>query len=635
MATQRNTSFSGPWDPEHCRDLPTELLKLRGELLAGETRGAGSLAEVHETYRDSARNLLHYLSLRRADLRPLQEQLALLGLSSLGRAEPHVLANIDAILWIVAHLLEKPECIPAPAPQQLRFARGKALLETHTEALLGAAPKERHVRIMVTMPGEAADDYALVRELLARGMDCMRVNCAHDGPAAWERMIGHLRRAEKELDKPCRVLMDVAGPKLRTGAMAPGPQVSHWAPGRDELGHVVRPAKIWLTPLERPHPPKDEADAVLPLPASWLSRRRAGQRIAFADPHDTSRVLRIIEALPEGCWAESRQAAWVVPGTRCRVIEDTARGNNEDEDAAAVGALPPLEQTILLCAGDELVLTRDPVPGRPARKDEAGRALQPARIACSLPEVFGDVKTGEPIWLDDGKIGGQIESVNPNELHVRITRARPQGSKLRADKGINLPASALRLPALTAKDAEDLSFVVRHANVIGYSFVNSPEDVILLQKCLAKLDGERLGILLKIETRRAFLHLPNLLLTAMRSPCVGVMIARGDLGVECGFERLAEVQEEILWICEAAHVPVVWATQVLETLAKKGLPSRAEITDAAMGERAECVMLNKGPHVAAAVCALDDILKRMAAHQFKKRSMLRPLSLASHFTPGS
>jgi pyruvate kinase len=109
------------------------------------------------------------------------------------------------------------------------------------------------------------------------------------------------------------------------------------------------------------------------------------------------------------------------------------------------------------------------------------------------------------------------------------------------------------------------------------------------------------------------------------------MIARGDLAVECGYQRLAEVQEEILWICEAAHVPVIWATQVLETLAKKGTPSRSEITDAAMGERAECVMLNKGPYAVASVRVLADILKRMQAHQEKKRSMLRQLRLAAAF----
>jgi len=109
------------------------------------------------------------------------------------------------------------------------------------------------------------------------------------------------------------------------------------------------------------------------------------------------------------------------------------------------------------------------------------------------------------------------------------------------------------------------------------------------------------------------------------------MIARGDLAVECGYERLAEVQEEILWFCEAAHIPVIWATQVLEKLAKEGFPSRAEITDAAMSHRAECVMLNKGPHIVAAVRVLDDILRRMQAHQSKKRSMMRQLQLADCF----
>jgi pyruvate kinase len=140
---------------------------------------------------------------------------------------------------------------------------------------------------------------------------------------------------------------------------------------------------------------------------------------------------------------------------------------------------------------------------------------------------------------------------------------------------------------------------------------------------------------LKIETNTAFEQLPAVLLAAMRSPAVGVMIARGDLAVECGYERMAEVQEELLWICEAAHIPVIWATQVLENLAKHGLPSRAEITDAAMGERAECVMLNKGPYVLEAVRVLDDILKRMQAHQTKKKSMLRSLKIANHFRVGS
>ncbi len=204
----------------------------------------------------------------------------------------------------------------------------------------------------------------------------------------------------------------------------------------------------------------------------------------------------------------------------------------------------------------------------------------------------------------------------------------PKGSTLRSDKGINLPDSDLRLPALTPKDVDDLGFVVAHADLVGLSFVQRKTDVEDLRNRLRAADADHIGIVLKIETRRAFEHLSDLALAALQHPLSGIMIARGDLAVECGYERLAEVQEEILWISEAAHLPVVWATQVLESLAKTGQPSRAEITDAAMGERAECVMLNKGPHILRAVQVLDDILRRMQFHQVKKTAMLRKLHVA-------
>jgi pyruvate kinase len=289
------------------------------------------------------------------------------------------------------------------------------------------------------------------------------------------------------------------------------------------------------------------------------------------------------------------------------------------------------------------VLTRDPIPGRGATRDSHGRLLSPAQISCTLPEIFDDVQPGERIFFDDGKIGGVVRSVAPDAIRIQITQACDGGTRLRGDKGINLPDSSLRLSALTEKDLADLPFVVLHADLVGFSFVRLPEHVVELERRLAELkggqsgqsgqdrQGRQLGIVLKIETRQAFELLPSLLLATMSFPCGGVMIARGDLAVECGWERLAEIQEEILWMCEAAHLPVIWATQVLENLAKEGIPSRAEISDASTAGRAECVMLNKGPHVVKAVRVLDDILRRMQAHQSKKRSMLRPLRVATGF----
>ena len=170
--------------------------------------------------------------------------------------------------------------------------------------------------------------------------------------------------------------------------------------------------------------------------------------------------------------------------------------------------------------------------------------------------------------------------------------------------------------------------MAKNAGAVGLSFVRRPADIILLQDELKKHGFSQLGLIVKIETEEGFDNLPRLLLTAMRSYPAAIMIARGDLAVECGWERLAELQEEILWLCEAAQLPVIWATEVLEQEAKKGQPSRAEITDAAMSQRADCVMLNKGPHILATIRMLDNILRRMQNHQYKKTARLRKLSIS-------
>jgi len=248
-----------------------------------------------------------------------------------------------------------------------------------------------------------------------------------------------------------------------------------------------------------------------------------------------------------------------------------------------------------------------------------------ARIGCTLADALEAVRVGHRVFFDDGKIGGEVVACRPGEAAIRITLVSPAGSRLRAEKGINFPDSDLRLPALAAEDDATLQLVVDHADLVGLSFAQDAVDVGTLQDRLAELGGTHLGIVLKVETARGFAALPEMLLAGMASERLGVMVARGDLAVECGFERLAELQEEMLWLCDAAHVPVVWATQVLDQMARTGRPSRAEISDAAMGGRAECVMLNKGPHIVEAVGSLDDILNRMGTHQRKNVALLRRL----------
>jgi pyruvate kinase len=604
----------------HCDidDAFEQLSKIHSDIHETIVNAKTLVASIPEAQQISIQNLLSYLALRRRDLRPLQECLSALGLSSLGRAEGHVANTLDALRRAL-RALKKDK---ATALHDSTREKTEILLK-HTDALFGKEPKARRTRIMVTVSTEAADDYKLVRALVAAGMDCMRINCAHDDAKIWKHMVLNLRRANRELRRHCQIAMDLGGPKLRTGPISPAPGVVKARPDRDAYGRVLKPARIWIGPAG----PGSAGSPRVPLPQAYIKRLKNGDTLHFTDARRSRRVITIISTEDGGAWAECSKTCYFVRGTQLK----RAGGKNKNH-IVRVGPLPPREIKIKLSRGDTLFITRDLKPGEPAiQGKKRGIPSKAAHIGCTLPQVFEDARRDEAIWLDDGKIGGIIESVRRDRIAVKITSARTGGQALGSDKGINLPDTKLQLSAITARDLTDLKFVVKHANIVELSFANGAQDVERLQRELKRLKAQHIGIILKIETRRGFEALPAMLCSLLKSPRHGVMIARGDLAVECGFERVAELQEEILWVSEAAHVPVVWATQVLETLTKSGSLSRAEITDAAMGERAECVMLNKGPHVVEAVRVLDDIFQRMEPHSSKKRSMLRELTLASRF----
>jgi len=592
-----------------CAALIVRLEALRRSMLEAEARLRDAAASP------SARNLVHYLALRRHDLRSLQDSLAALGLSSLGRAEPNVLATVDRVLAALHALSGRPppQLAGAAAP-----ADGRALLARRIEALFGATPRQRSTRIMVTLPTEAASQAALVRSLVDSGMDVARINCAHDSAGDWIAMATQVRKAARDAGRPVRVLMDLAGPKIRTGPIAPGPCVLKLKPERDAFGVTLAPARLLLRPRCAAPAPEPGLPA-LEVDADWLARLRDGDKVEFEDARQRRRELRVLQTRADGVLLQCERTAYLDAQTTLRL-----QRHGHGAACATLQGLQAREGRLLLHPGQTLRLLHDGI-GQPESSGAPGRSRAPASVACTLPAALKQVREGERVCFDDGRIGGVVHHVASRWVDVRITQARAQGDKLAADKGINLPDSRLDLPALTDKDIVDLAVVARHADMVGLSFAQSAADVQTLRRHLGALCAGHLGVVLKIETRRAFEHLPEMLLAALDGPAAGVMIARGDLAVECGFERLAEVQEEILWACEASHMPVVWATQVLETLAQTGRPSRAEITDAAMGERADCVMLNKGAHIVAAMHTLDDILRRMQQHQAKKRPLLRAL----------
>jgi pyruvate kinase len=590
------------------------LDSLLAALDTAETDHVGDIAAVDEVHRPGALNLVHFTTMRQLDVRALQSDLMDVGVASLAVTGADVRAKVVAARTVVAALRGDRDGLDLDALRRA-LLDGEDLLHANSRALFGPMRDGRPTRIMVTLPSEAADQPDLVAAFVQAGMDVARINCAHDNPAAWERMADNVRTAATSAGRQVLVSMDLPGPKLRTGPVADGPSVGRARVSRDESGTVLAPASLWLTSRETsdsgpsPQDPIDRRALRVTVDGAWLAARKSGERVEVTDVRGRQRTLTVVDAADGRVLATSQQNVYLTNGTSLSCNGSTT----------TVGGIPPIPRRLSLQAGDRVILTTDLTP---AEQPAAGADI---RIGCTLPEAVAALQAGDAVLFDDGAILAEVATVADGEAALRVHQTKPGGQRLGSEKGINLPDTDMPLTALTAADEQHLPFIAQHADIVAVSFVRNAADVEYVLDRLNAAGAEGLGLVLKIETRQGFENLPGILLVAMRHPRVGVMIARGDLAVEIGFERMAEVPRQILALCEAAHVPSIWATQVLETLAKTGTPSRAEITDAAAGQRADCVMLNKGPFIPAAIEVLDDILIRMGEVQHKSRTLIRQI----------
>lgn len=468
--------------------------------------------QVDPENRWSVINLLRYLTLRTHDLREIQDLLSEYGISSLRSGEGYALKNVVDVLSLIK-MLRKIDWRPDPGLGMIGYEKSRKLRHHHANMLFNPIDQKCFTEIMVTMPAEAAADKQLVNDLIVGGMEIARINLCHDNPIIWKKICENVRKCSKELAIPCKIAMDLGGPKFRINEVL--------------VGHKGK----------------------------------------------------------------------VISVDRARIFN-----------------------------GDKILITLAVTHGKPKIVKKKNK-YQLLAISVNLPSVFADVKVGERIYFDDGKIMGKITEHTDTMMSVVIESGAKEGTFLKVEKGINLPDTDIRLASLTEEDILNIPLTLEYADIINYSFVRKPEDVENLFRILGN-QINKMGIILKIENQEAFENLPRILIKAMKCPRLGVMIARGDLAVEVGAERMSEIQDEILWICEAAHVPVIWATEVLDRSAKKGIPTRSEITDAASSVRAECVMLNKGPFIVDTVRLLKNILIKMEMHTSKKKSKMRSLELA-------
>ena len=351
------------------------------------------------------------------------------------------------------------------------------------------------------------------------------------------------------------------------------------------------------------------------------------EKITFKDARDQRlRNMTVLERLsPSKVRIGLEHTAYLKEGIKLECQSNNVNNNNT-KCSFTIGRIMPQPIEINVEAGNTLRIYRD---GSRLGHLPNGPDGTPAGISCTHPEVLDRVFVGHRVFIDDGKIEAVVRSSNNQYLELEVVSPKGLIAKIKSHKGINFPDSSVKLPALTQEDILNLQFVAEYADLVGLSFVQNPEDVISLQRELSKLGSLDIGIVAKIETVDSTHNLAKILLAGLELPKFAILIARGDLAVEVGFENLAFVQEDILCLCESAHIPVILATQILETLTESGLRSRAEITDAIMGQRAECVMLNNGIHIIEALKTLGTLLTVEERHQIKKHRLFRDFTTQS------
>lgn len=535
--------------PQSLDQLITELDTLLDDLRTAEVLNADAIAAVAEEHTSGATNLVHYTILRQHDRRALQNDLMDIGVTSLATTEANVHAKILAARNVLGAL--RGDAGPWPlAAITTALDSGDRILTANSDAIFGPMRPGQPTRIMVTLPSEATGDPGLVSTLLDSGMDIARINCAHDEPEGWAQMAKNVRAASTNSGRDVRVSMDLPGPKLRTGPILDGPAVGRARVTRLESGEIVAPAAIWFSSADDPvappalRPPARRPALQVYVDPGWLEVRRVGDIITMRDVRGPKRSFTVTGCETGGVLTEGLQNTYLHDRTPVQC----------EGQVTPTSGIRPGRRALRLSPGDRLVLTRDMTPV------DLPTEGQVARIGCTLPEAIAAMQPGESVLFDDGTIAAVVEFATPTEATLCVVRTKPGGQRLGAEKGINLPDTVLPVTALTVDDETQLPFIAAHADMVAVSFIRTAADVSHVLDRLDAAGAGALGLILKIETRQGFENLPEVLLAAMHHPRIAVMIARGDLAVEIGFERMAEVPRQILALCEAAHVPAIWAT---------------------------------------------------------------------------
>ncbi|OCA92344.1 hypothetical protein A8F95_01090 [Bacillus wudalianchiensis] len=503
----------------------------------------------------------------------------------------------------------------AEAHSQLRRER--------TQTVLGERASEHSPHIMVTLDGQMTSP-SLIEGFLLNGMTIARINCAYDDTLTWKKMIDTIRYAEEQLrnkgkykNQRCQIHMDLAGPKIRVGPLKKVAYPLKIGIKKDRYGRPLAAKKgiiSWQSASTKQLVNEEYDFIISTSPCEHFRQLTKGDSLSFVDNRNKKRKFFITDTLPAGLIVTIEETAYITEHTKLK--------STQGEIELFVNNVERSPIQIEVKKGDLLrIHLNHSTEGHPATESAS------AAISVSLPEAFACVQKGHRIFIDDGKIQAVVRTCNQDFIDAEIISPDME-TAIKENKGINLPDCDANstISALTNKDEEDLAFICEHADMVGLSFIHSAQDLQKLQQLLANYSHKDLTVIAKIETKEAIHHFSNILLEGLTFSKFGIMAARGDLAIEIGFDKLPVVQEEILSMCRAAHIPVILATQVLESLAKKGTPSRSELADLFFGSEFDCLMLNKGPFMEETIEFLTETLLLISEAKDYKQTFTRSFS---------
>ncbi|TWI56854.1 pyruvate kinase [Halalkalibacter nanhaiisediminis] len=565
----------------------------------------------------SAANLLNFIELKKHVTTSLIDELNQFGFVLF--SEDNVLSSLEKTLLNLG-IKRLPKSNYLPLNPQL-------IAKQRVNGVLGDIKNTFHPHIMVTIDSQIVMDDRVIEQFLLNGMSIARINCAYDSESEWRNIINRLRKIEYGLrqqgkyKKQLKIYMDLAGPKIRIGPIKKVSTPLKIKVKKDAFGKASRARMgfICTNHIDRTLLSTTNSDEECPFIINVdrmndIRLLNKGDMLDFQDYRNKKRTFTVDSKLSTDC-------VMVTIDETAYLTNETILLNLKKNIELRVGGIEPVPADIFVKRGDSLRIYLDPL-----KEGHSQTEADMAGVSVTIPKAFKNVQPNDLIFIDDGKIKGKVKSVSQTFIEVTII-SPDKVRKIKEDKGVNLPNSlvSLNVPALTSKDKEDLTFVLENSDIVGISFVHHPRDLKQLKQILKQYNKTDMPIIAKIETKDAVENFSNIIFEGLSFEHFGVMIARGDLAIELGYGELTIVQEEILSLCRAAHIPVILATQILENLAKKGIPSRSELADLSFGNQFDCLMLNKGPYMADTISFITETLKIQTLAEINQQMITRHL----------